>query len=395
MTQIRLTDKQAASRDEPRYHLLGSLSLRIVLIAFFLLILPLIIYAIFVLTDLSQNLVLQEASPRILQHLFALFLLILALGGSITWWLVRRMAKPLKSLNNVMARVEEGHMHARFQKDLFGFEINALGEHFNRTLDALIEQMEEVKKERLGRERLLSELKIGHEIQKSILPKKLPAFPGLKIAAGFVAATEVAGDFYDLFEQENLMISIGDASGKGISACLYAFLLRSMLRAFSSTSSDLKEIIQKTNSLFCQDTGDSGYFVTAWIALFDPNKQMLHYNCSGHLPALLLRQSEPIQELSTPGIALGAIDIEEVEVRSLKLLPKDRVILYTDGILEAHGKNGQLYGKERLYQLIENAGALPAQKLVDHILEDVRTFSHGTRQHDDITLLVLEMQGFV
>lgn len=387
MTQIRLRDKQVASRS----HLSGSLSLRILLIAFFLLILPLIVYAIFVLADLSQNLVLQEASPRILQHLLALFLLILALGGSITWWLVRRMTKPLKSLNNVMARVEEGHIHARFQKDLFGFEINFLGEHFNRTLDALIEQMEEAKRERLGRERLLSELKIGHEIQKSILPKKLPAFPGLKIAAGFVAATEVAGDFYDLFEQENLMISIGDASGKGISACLYAFLLRSMLRAFSSSSSDLAEIIQKTNSLFSLDTGDSGYFVTAWFALFDPSKETLHYTSCGHLPALLLRKDQPIQELSTPGVALGAMSIEQVEVSSLKLQPKDKVILYTDGILEAHDKEGALYGKERLYQRIESVGDLSAQKLVDHILEDVRTFSHGARQHDDITLLVLEV----
>ena len=212
--------------------------------------------------------------PHFLTKVFGLFGLIVVIGGGGTLLLTFRLATPLKRLCGVMQEVGKGDLSSRFQRDMMGFEINVLGTIFNDMVDSLIRHMEDVEQERVEKETLAKEFMIGQEVQNSILPKELPAFPGLDIAARFVSAKEVGGDFYDFLvkktdQTSQLMISIADTSGKGISACLYSLSVRSMLRSYGEIYDDLKEILLETNNLFCQDTGDSGVFVTAWVAFFN------------------------------------------------------------------------------------------------------------------------------
>ena len=346
------------------------------------------------LIDIPQGAILQVESHEMLSRMSILFLLILCLGGGAAVWLTRRMARPLKALCGVMESVGEGDLRARFRNDFMGFEINVLGKNFNRMIDSLLKHMEEAKNQRVARELLVQELKIGHEIQKSILPREMPEVPGLDIAAGFLAAQEVAGDFYDLFykqEQNRLVLAIADASGKGVSACLYSLCVRSMLRSFASTQDDLSETIRATNNLFCQDTGDTGTFVTAWVASLDMNTRQLHYSSCGHPPAILKRKNGSIEELSTPNMALGVMPFEQISSASIQLFSGDLLILYTDGLLEAHDPKMQLFGKARILEIVNALPETSAEEMIQIFLNKVALFAREAAQFDDLTLLIVRI----
>jgi sigma-B regulation protein RsbU (phosphoserine phosphatase) len=322
----------------------------------------------------------------------SLLLFVGLIGGLFVWLLTRRVAKPLKQLCAAMQRVSEGAVHIRYTPDRMGFEINELGKQFNQTLDSLLRQQQEAERERIGREKLAQELRIGHEIQASLLPTHVPELPEIDIAPGFLPAREVGGDFYDLFLLENgsLFIAIADTAGKGISACLYSLGLRSSLRSFAAVSPDLSEIVLRANDLFWLDAKNSGMFVTLWAALYDPKTRALTYCSQGHAPSLLLRSGK-IQELTTKGIALGAQKLDSIAVHSITLEVHDLVLLYTDGLLEAHDPDQQLFGSKRLREFLSRNGKYPPAQIIETLLEEIHLFGQGAPQHDDLTALALRI----
>lgn len=316
------------------------------------------------------------------------------IGGSAVFFFTRRIAKPLRSLCRTMERVAEGGAHVRYTPDWMGFEINALGLQFNETLDGLLRHAGEAEKERLHRERLAKELSIGHEIQANLLPTRVPGLPGVDIATGYFASKEVNGDFYDLFQLPSgkLLIAICDTAGKGISACLFALGLRSILRAFGSMEIDLSELVKRANDLYTIDAHEASMFSTLWIGIYDPKTTTLRYCSQGHPPALLVRGVQ-IEELWTQGIALGAQRMDVIPTQETLLIKGDLLVLYTDGIIEAHDPDNHLFGKERLYELLMRKQKTSSQQIADRIIEEVQLFAHGSPQHDDMTLLVMRIEN--
>jgi serine phosphatase RsbU (regulator of sigma subunit) len=314
------------------------------------------------------------------------------LGGGALFFFTRRVGRPLKHLGQTMQRVSEGALHARYSADWMGFEINTLGLQFNATLDALLQSMQEVEKEREVRQRLAEELRIGHDIQASLLPSHVSLIPGVNLASFYAAAKEVNGDFYDFFALPNgqILISICDTAGKGISACLYSLGLRSILRALASVSVDLSDLVRKANDLYLSDAHASSMFATAWLGLYDPKKKKLTYCSQGHPPAILARGNE-IEELSTEGIAFGAQKVDLVATQEVQLQAGDLLILYTDGITEAHDVDAKLFGKERLFEIILQKSHRSAEAAKEEIIQSVHHFSQRAPQHDDITLVVLQI----
>jgi serine phosphatase RsbU (regulator of sigma subunit) len=327
-------------------------------------------------------------------HFLTLLFFIGVIGGFIVWLITKRISKPLAQLCKVMEKVGEGAVHARYAPDKMGFEINELGKQFNQTLDQLLLNAEEAERQRIGRERLAEELKIGHDIQSSLLPKHLPELKGIEIASGFLPAREVGGDFYDLFPMPDgrLLIAIADMAGKGISACLYAVGLRSMLRTLALGKGTLSEIVLGANDLFWRDARHTGMFVTLWIGIYDPETKTLEYCSQGHPPAYLMHQGTS-EKLWTPGIAMGAQSFDMVSSKHRTLKVGDLLFLYTDGILEAHSLDNQLFGKERLQEFLIRSSTLPPPSIVEHLLKEIEVFSQGAPQHDDITLLVIRIMS--
>lgn len=317
--------------------------------------------------------------------------IIAVLGGGGALILTKKLAKPLRKLTQLMKQVGRGDLKSRFTPVPMGFEINDLGEILNDTMDSLNTHIEAAHKERLERETYEQELKIGEEVQSSILPKQVPDFPNLEMAARFIAAKEVGGDFYDFLSNGQLMISIADTSGKGISACLYSLSVRSMLRSYGEIHHSLDQIIRETNNLFCHDTGDTGVFVTAFIAFFDPKTYRFHYSNCGHFPTYLQKKDGTIQTLTTPGMALGVVPFDTVATNEVQLEPGDLLLLFTDGVVEAHNSHNELFGEERLLSSFKSKKNLHPEEIVDQLIEELALFAEGTPQHDDLTLLVVKV----
>ena len=334
--------------------------------------------------------------PYFFAKMSGLLLLILVVGGGATLWLTFRLGKPLKSLCSAMERVKSEDLSARYAPDRMGFEINVVGMIFNSMIDSLMTFIEKVKQERAAKEAFERELMIGQEVQTSILPKKVPSFPGLDIAARFVSAKEVGGDFYDFLvlpgeEGDRLFFAIADTAGKGIYACLYSLSVRSMLRCYGEMYDDLGQILQETNNLFCLDTGDTGVFVTAWGAFFDEKTKKLFFSNCGHFPALLVRENGEIEKLTTPGMALGVERFDQVSTDSVELHSGDSLLLFTDGVVEAHNEKMAMFGEGRLMEAFVKRRHLPSKQIVDEIIEEVAFFAEGAPQHDDLTLLILKI----
>ena len=372
------------SKISKKGHAAGSLSRRILAIVILLMVIPLFI----------QSFILYKKEYHRIEdyyfHFATLVLFVGVIGGGAVYLFTRRIGQPLKNLCKTMDRVSEGAIHARYTPDRMGFEINGLGLQFNRTLDALLFHAQAAEKERLLREKLAEELRIGHQIQAGLLPQHVPGIPGVDIATSYLPSQEVSGDFYDLFRLENgkLLIVVCDAAGKGISACLFSLGLRSILRSLATVVADLPELVRRANDLYLIDAHASSMFATLWLGLYDPAAHHLAYCSQGHPPALLRREGK-LQELWTGGIALGAQKIDVIPTKQMVLAKGDLLVLYTDGIIEAHNRNDQLFGKERLHPFVLDQKHGTAQQIVDRLMDEIRLFSQGAPQHDDMTVVVL------
>ncbi len=329
---------------------------------------------------------------RSLIELGALLLFILVFGGIISYLLTLRFAKPLAQLISVMSKVGNGDLKQRFNEDRLGFEINYLGEQFNQMVISLINYIEEVKKERAFKEAYQKELQIGREIQQSILPDGTIHFDDTETALFFRPAKEVAGDFYDwIIKDETIYITIADGVGKGISGCLYAFALRSTLKACEVIYNDLAEIAIKTNTIFCEDTKETGSFVTAFLAkYYAPTKELSYVNC-GHNYPIIKRAAGYVERLETSGIAFGVDHFDTVDVRKTTLEKNDYIIFYTDGITDAQDREHKLFGEKRLMSIIETCPYQTPDELLNLINQELALFTKGEDQYDDMTLLILKI----
>ena len=337
--------------------------------------------------------VLLDKMIESIYNLMILLACVLIIGGVAAFFFTKRISRPLRKLGNVMSAVGQGHLQERYQYDRMGFEINFLGEKFNLMVNSLISYIEEVKKERAVKEAYAKELQIGHEIQQSILPHKDAAFPGVDIAVYFNPAKEVAGDFFDwLIKDHELLVTIADGVGKGISGALYAYDLRSILRSFATTQEKLKDMVFQTNQLFCHDTKETGNFVTAFLAYYDSKNHKLEYVNCGHNYPYIKRVGGELIRLESKGIAFGVQDSMEIDVQSVDLFPGDFLIMYTDGITDAQNMNEELYTESRLREVIETSQHKIPEILVKDIIGGVEVFTSGAEQYDDMTLIVMRVK---
>lgn len=345
---------------------------------------------LFLLVDVSKEKIHNLQKRDYFIRITTLFFLIIVVGGGLALILTYRISKPFKKLFSIMARVEKGDMGARFEKDAMGFEINVLGEHFNHMITSIIRHQKESEKERLQKEIYRNELKIGHEVQKSLFSHMDISHVPIDVAFGYLPAKEVSGDFYDVFLQkkDKILITIADTADKGVSACLYSFILRSVLRSFALSHDSLEEIIVRTNNLFYLDSKESSMFVTTWVGVYDCKKMTLTYHNAGHTPTYLKRKE--VVPLTTDGMALGVVPFEKVETKSITLKPNDLLFLYTDGLIERMNVDSQLYGRKRLENFLEKASLGSSNELIKKLIEEVKEFSGEKPQEDDMTIVVLK-----
>ena len=248
--------------------------------------------------------------------------------------------------------------------------------------------------ERIRRERLEEELAIGHQIQLSLLPETVPDLPGWDFAAFYQSAQQIGGDFYDFFplgsKEERLGLVIGDVSGKGVPAALFMALSRSIIRTKAFTGRRPWEVLRTSNRMICKDTRSS-LFLTAFYATLHLETGRLIYTNAGHnRPLWLNQQRGELTELKTDGIVLGVFERIYLGEAEISVEPGDLLVFFTDGLTEAMNGERELFGDDRLAQVVQaNAGA-SAQELVEAIVASVEAFSGDVPRADDLTLFVVK-----
>ena len=241
------------------------------------------------------------------------------------------------------------------------------------------------------RELLEQELEVARSIQQASLPQEVPILEGWEITPYYQPAREVGGDFYDfhLLSEGRLGVVVGDATGKGIPAALVMSTTCGMLqlaaRTFGSPSPG--EVLEQVNETLVARI-PSNTFVTCFYAILDPKSGILRYANAGHDLPYLRRVGGDAEELRARGMPLGLIPGMNYEQKEIVLEGGEAALFYSDGLVEAHDSQGEMFGFPRLRWLVAKHGQ--ERSLEEALLEELYSFvGEGWEQEDDITLLTL------
>ena len=263
-----------------------------------------------------------------------------------------------------------------------------------RTLSHLLEWREALES-RNKLTVLQNELDIASTMQQSLLPNHFPEGETFQVFGRMEPARNVGGDFFDILNRDHhrLGVVVADVSDKGVPAALFMMSSRTLIRAMSIGSAMPGEVLASVNELLLEDN-DSTMFVTLFYAVYDPENGMFTYANGGHNPPLLVHPDGSSEELPlTGGIALGLVsDFKYVE-RTLRLMPGDALILYTDGVTEAMNEDLEEFGVPRLIKVFQVDPPSSAEDTTGRVFEAVHDFAGEADQSDDITCLVLHRRN--
>ena len=242
------------------------------------------------------------------------------------------------------------------------------------------------------RERIEQELRIARIIQQTLLPQELPQLDGWQLGAYYQPARAVGGDFYDFlhFEDGRLGLVIGDVTDKGVPAALVMATTRSMLRTAAEHGVSPGKVLERANNLLYPDIPPK-MFVTCLYAILDPSNGRLQYANAGHdLP--YVSRDGLATELRATGMPLGLMPDMRYEEKEVYMAAGDTLLLYSDGLVEAHNPERDMFSFPRLMSLVGQYGNTGA--LIEYLLNELRSFTGiGWEQEDDVTLVTLQHTG--
>ena len=234
------------------------------------------------------------------------------------------------------------------------------------------------------------ELEVARKIQLSILPAEFPSFKPFKVAAKYVPMTAVAGDFYDFLatDGDRAGLLIADVSGHGVPAALIASMVKMSATAQRSHAAHPARLLTEMNAALCGNT--QGQFVTAAYVHLDARQCELRYAAAGH-PAMLLLRDGVVVEVEENGLLLAATESAVYTEKAMPLREGDRLLLYTDGLLEARNAQGALFGETSLAATLKKTASLSPAEAANGIIAEVQQWAPS--QDDDLTLLVCVFTG--
>lgn len=234
------------------------------------------------------------------------------------------------------------------------------------------------------------ELEVARRIQLSILPARFPNSANFRVAARYVPMTSVAGDFYDFIVADDRQagLLIADVSGHGVPAALIASMVKVAATAQRANAANPSRLLAGMNAVLCGNTQNQ--FVTAAYVHLDSQAREIRYSAAGHPPMLLLREGKVCEVLEN-GLMLAAFDFAAYTTAAQKLQPGDRLLLYTDGIVEAASAGGEFFGQESLSALLRQTSGVAPAAAADRIISAVQQWA--VSQDDDLTVLVCDYVG--
>ena len=259
-----------------------------------------------------------------------------------------------------------------------------------RQVQAAIEN-DRANKEALENETMKRELDVASEIQKRILPVKLPSIEDYDIAGINIPSKEVSGDYYNVFKLDDgrYALIVADVTGKGMPASLLVSTLDASLRSYLDIQIPLSEMAVKMNTII-YESSTADKFITFLIVVLNPENGELDIINAGHNPALILRNNGQIEKIEAGGVAFGMFDMGlPFDNQKLTLEKGERLFIFSDGIPEAMDIEEEEYSDEKLEKFFADVTPDTSINFIDSIVEDVKLHSNGAIQSDDITALYL------
>ena len=303
----------------------------------------------------------------------------------------RLVVDNIYQINNSLSAITEGKLDTVVDVRSHE-EFDALSSDINSTVDTLKRYIADAAA------RIDAELAFASAIQHSALPSVFPPYPGRKefdIWATMYTAKEVGGDFYDFYfvDEDTLAFLIADVSGKGIPAAMFMMTSKTLLKSYAESGMSVDEVFTSANEKLCEGN-EADMFVTAWMGLLNVKTGLLTFANAGHNPPLVRHGDGSFTYLkSRPGLVLAGMDGIRYRKNEFQLSPGDMLYLYTDGVTEATDLHNELYGEDRLLDVLNHHTGSDVEALCTAVKADVDAFVGKSPQFDDITMLCLVYHG--
>lgn len=319
-------------------------------------------------------------------------ILIFAVLFIIIYLIIKRVVvNKIMDINDSLSKITGGNLDETINVRS-NQEFASLSDDINITVDTLKHYIDEASA------RIDKELEFAKNIQSSALPNVFPAYPRRKefdIYARMDTAKEVGGDFYDFYlTGDNYMnILIADVSGKGIPAAMFMMRAKSELKGLTETDYAINDVFTRGNESLCHGN-DAGMFVTAWQGRINLETGLVQFANAGHNPPLVKHRDGRFEYLkSRAGFVLAGMEGIKYRLQEIQLEPGDIIYLYTDGVTEATNSSNELYGEDRLLNILNSTEFTDMKALCDTVKADVDKFVGDAEQFDDITMLGFMFNG--
>lgn len=318
---------------------------------------------------------------------------VLALGIAGILLLVSLMIGSLAAITSDIRAIGEGDLDREIRtgrRDEIGsiaFAVKTMSQKLKKAQEELIEK-----------ERMRKEMEVAREIQQSLLPRSVPDIPGFEIASYYQAAMELGGDYFDFItiDDNRFAVVVADVSGKGVGGSLIMNMVRTIMRTEAARDPAPRHLLSIAN-FFLKDEIPKSMFITLFYVLIDSNSNMITYACAGHNPGFLLNPDKrALIQIKPKGIPLGIHLFDErqftmkMEEHSKRFGSGDMLLLYTDGITEAMNSRKELFGEERLINILKSDGMVNPGTIKAAIQKELDLFTGKEPQSDDITLVIVQ-----
>ncbi len=350
--------------------------------------------------DISMNDVMQDRHDFLL--IVCLAVILATLAAIVVSIIV--ITKAIVSPINKLAKATSSFITDKSDDSKKNSAISKLNIHTGDEIQMLSESIKTMEKDinnyitnltsmTAEKERISTELNVATQIQEDMLPRIFPAFPSrgeFDIHATMNPAKEVGGDFYDFFliDDDHLAMVIADVSGKGVPAALFMVIAKTLIKNHAQTGASPAKAFERTNAQLCEGN-EAGLFVTAWMGVLEISTGNLKYVNAGHNPPLIKRDGKYEYLKGRHGFILAGMEDMHYRESSIDLAPGDVLFLYTDGVTEATNLDNELYGEDRLKNILNCQSASSSSELLKAVKQDVDLFVGEADQFDDITMLGL------
>lgn len=326
------------------------------------------------------------------------FIIVFALIIAVVFYAVRRfterLTKPLIALGDDVKTISDGNLDYR-AKLYSNDEISDLAIGFNNMAASLKTYITDLTAVTAEKERIGAELDIAKHIQASMLPCIFPAFPErheIDIFATMDPAKEVGGDFYDFFmvDERHLAIVMADVSGKGVPAALFMVIGKTLIKDHTSPDRDLGEVFTAVNNLLCEANSE-GLFITAFEGVLDLVTGEFTFVNAGHEMPFICKAGGNFEPYKIrAGFVLAGMENMKYKAGTMQLDVGDKIFQYTDGVTEATNINNELYGMDRLGEILNKVKNGTPHEILPAVKKNIDEFVGEAPQFDDITMLCLE-----